>query len=446
MNTTTNDNTANQKLRVAIIGAGIGGLTLSAALGILDHERNLEVDIYESTAHITEVGAGIGFWPRTWEIMRALGVEKKINEFLPEIPDDGPHIAFQIRKSDQKEGFHVQDVMIQGPFFRLHRADLQQILLSQMSGRLHLSHRLSSFEETEKEVRLHFLDGTTATCDILIGMDGIKSAVRSGLLLKTGLSQSLFLDPVWSGTVAYRGLVPAENIETVFPGHRAINTPMMMYLGKLKHLIVYPVAHEKTLLNIVAFVSDPSKEGTVYDGPSSVACTQEEILSAFSGFEPEVQVLLRGIDHPSKWAINALVPLERYASGRVLVAGDAAHAMPPHQGAGAGQAIEDAYILANLLCHKLSTKEMVPKVSEVYNAVRSPEGNRVLQGSILSGRLADLVSPGFENVKEGDTDVPLEKLQELAGLMGKEWDWVWKSSAEGDRKRALEMLESELLY
>jgi len=114
-----------------------------------------------------------------------------------------------------------------GGAFRFHRADLQQALISRLAGQLFLSHRLISYEETNNEVRLQFLDGKSATCDLLVGMDGIKSAVRK-CFLKHGVPKSPLLHPIWTGTVAYRGLVPIKKLEVELPGHRAVHTPMIV--------------------------------------------------------------------------------------------------------------------------------------------------------------------------------------------------------------------------
>ena len=89
---------------------------------------------------------------------------------------------------------------------------------------------------------------------------------------------------------------------------------------------------------------------------------------------------------------------------------------------------------------KNSIKAPVARISEIYNIVRHPMGNRVLQASRKAGMLCELVAPGFEEVMEGDTGIPLEKLEELFEMVGKDWDWVWKESAEDHRRRALEML------
>ena len=104
---------------------------------------------------------------------------------------------------------------------------MQQTLLSHMCGTLHLKHRFSSFEELDNEVTIYFENGTKAKCDILIGVDGIKSTVRRRLLEKN-IPSSLSIDAVWSGTTMYRGLIGRDVLDKEFPGHRAITTPIMV--------------------------------------------------------------------------------------------------------------------------------------------------------------------------------------------------------------------------
>lgn len=125
-----------------------------------------------------------------------------------------------------------------GGTIRLHRKALQQVLLSfQPTGRVHLSHKLTSYEETDDEVLLHFADGSNATCDLLIGADGIRSSVRRRFIeaqksdksmnnpLPDGLRTG---DAVWTGSYAYRGLVPFGKLDSRLPGHRALTTPLMV--------------------------------------------------------------------------------------------------------------------------------------------------------------------------------------------------------------------------
>ena len=146
----------------------------------------------------------------------------------------------------------------QGGAIRFHRADLQRALITKSSGRLHLSHRLVSYEEVGDEIHLTFQDGSSAICDLLIGVDGIKSAVRKCFLEQRGQPSSPSFHPVWTGSYAYRGLVTADELEKEFPGHRAVIMPVMVrnlsfdetvdlirflqYVGKLKvWFIIYDI-------------------------------------------------------------------------------------------------------------------------------------------------------------------------------------------------------------
>ncbi len=174
------------------------------------------------------------------------------------VNDKHEGLVFQMRKADQKEGVFVHDIIMEGGcqiehFAKkliifvggsttFHRADLQQTLLSRISGSLHLKHRFLSYEELDHEVVIHFEDGTTAKCDILIGMDGIKSCLRKSFL-QQNIPLSRSIDPVWSGTMAYRGLVSRDVLDKEFPGHRSITTPMMVRFrvyGRCVMLNLYP--------------------------------------------------------------------------------------------------------------------------------------------------------------------------------------------------------------
>jgi len=85
----------------------------------------------------------------------------------------------------------------------------------------------------------------------------------------------------------------------------------------------------------------------------------------------------------------------------------------PDEGAGAGQAIEDACILASLIAASDGRRDLIPQISRIYNDIRCPAGNKVLEGSRQSGLFCQLVAPGFEGVVEGDTTLPLRKLVKL---------------------------------
>ena len=117
-----------------------------------------------------------------------------------------------------------------------HRADFQGVLISHLPPSpffaTHFGKRLSSYGPTDDDrdtVTLTFVDGTTAVCDLLVGCDGIRSVVRSKLFSTT----STPVDPVWSGTVAYRSLIPQEVLKKINPEHPSLTKGMMVSLDSL---------------------------------------------------------------------------------------------------------------------------------------------------------------------------------------------------------------------
>ncbi|PFH51267.1 hypothetical protein AMATHDRAFT_142975, partial [Amanita thiersii Skay4041] len=428
-------------------GGGIGGLTLASSLAWFDKGKRIDVDIYEAADVLEEIGAGIHIWPRAWNLLKGIGLEEDMIKVLPDqTKPEETALVFQFRKSDQPSGQSIYDMYAKGGMVRVHRADLQRILMKHASAacKLHLSSRLVSCTEKDDGVHLLFEDGSTKTCDLLVGADGIKSTVRRLFLERQPPEQGHgeSIEPVWSGTYAYRGLVPKTLLDEKLPGHRASQVPVM-YCGKSKHIVVYPVSHGK-LINVVACAHDRTKEETPYDGVSVLQVTHEEMLSKFDNWEPEVRALLECIPRPSRWAIQNLRPLKVYGKGRVLLLGDAAHAMTPHQGAGAGQAMEDAYTLAYVLSHSdiVKSTAQMPLVTHVYNAIRQPFGNNVLDTSRICGRLSGLTDPDkqFPEINEGDDTVPHEVLEGIILKMEGLWKWLWDSSVEDRCEEASSML------
>lgn len=115
---------------------------------------------------------------------------------------------------------------------RFHRAELQRAIINHLEGtcRFHLSCRLKSFTESSQTVKLEFENGHTTTCDLLIGADGIKSVVRKGLIAGSERfhGNEASFDPMWTGSVAYRGLIPTPLLQKRIAKHRATKDPMMV--------------------------------------------------------------------------------------------------------------------------------------------------------------------------------------------------------------------------
>lgn len=163
---------------------------------------------------------------------------------------------------------------------------------------------------------LRFADGTEALADLVVGCDGIHSTLRS---------QFSSDNPRYSGRVAYRGLVPIDKIKPWWPFH----TYSVSWLGLGKHFLVFPISRNRTL-NIVAFVSTGEKELGGLKESWTATGDRDDLAKDFDGFESTVRKIISLMpQHPSKWVINDRDPLDQwvFASGKVVLMGDAAHAV-----------------------------------------------------------------------------------------------------------------------
>ncbi|XP_006456259.1 4-aminobenzoate hydroxylase [Agaricus bisporus var. bisporus H97] len=450
-----------ERTRVAIVGAGIVGLTLAIALNAFDKERKLAIDIYENASELAEIGAGINVWPRTLAIFKQIGVEDALIPLLDHIPDLEPRIIFGIRKGDEKNGYQVYDTMNNGGALRVHRAHLQNTLIQHLPlpgskvteinsiCGFHLGHNLIDYSHHSSSgqgpLTLHFSDGKPSrTCDILVGADGIKSTLRHLFLPRLPNPEKYLncYEPKWKGLLAYRGLVPKEKLEAVSPGHRALTHPGLMYSGKSAYAVVYPVSNGK-FINVVAIVHDNPTNSTVWPGPWRMDVTQSEFFEVYKGWDEEVLDLIRCVDKPTKWALHALDHLDVYAKGRVFLMGDAAHAMLPHLGAGAHVGMEDAYILASLITHSSTpiwpSTQHVGEIANIYNTMRIPRAVSMSNSTDEAGYLCNLENPGLEEFKVGD-HIPKELLIQTARTMEKKWAWT-TTYADEDRIKAISLLE-----
>ncbi|KAF7315470.1 FAD/NAD(P)-binding domain-containing protein [Mycena indigotica] len=418
-----------RKLRVAICGGGISGLCLAVALSRHDH---LQVDIWEATERFKELGAGLMVFSRTWRIFELLGLSSSFTSATHTKPE--PSAGYHYRRSDiWPDGFDWHFVPFPYGCRTFHRAHFLDVFVEHLPpGVAHFGKRLETYEEQlEGEIKLRFTDGTTASCDLLVGCDGIKSTVRKQMLRAKAQSQGNngllgLIKPIWTGTIAYRGLVPATKLIGLDgQRHRTLDSPMMKYCGKNKHIVAYAISRGE-MVNVVAYVTDLGKENTTPDSSDwVVACDQQEMLQAFSGWERDAFVLLENIETPTKWNIHRLSPLPQAMEKRVVLMGDALHAMTPHLGVGATNAIEDAFILETLLAkcdsHSLDSALMA------YEAIRLSQANRVLELSDEAGKMFEFNSS-------------YQKLEVLGPAISNQWAFLTSTTPEDEAKRALALL------
>ncbi|OCH89975.1 salicylate hydroxylase [Obba rivulosa] len=445
---------ANPRFRIAIIGGGIAGLTLAVALGKL--ATDIEIHIYESAAVFTEVGAGISMSARIWETIEALGLADDMRPYAHNFD-----LPINFRKADQPEPITLSTTAIR-TFITFHRSDFQTALCKNLppSVHSHFSKRLVAFMETDSgEIELRFKDGTIATCDVAVGCDGIHSAVRMAMyealakqLEATGRSEeaakALFhAKPVWTGTLVYRSLVSKEALASRHPGHEAL-TDNILYFGKNQHGISYPVgAGENAKLNVAGMVTKPHLEGVDYNGPWVAPSTKDAALREFSHFAQEFKDILECMDNVMLWAMHTIQGLPTYVDGRVAIMGDAAHAMTPYQGAGGGQAIEDAYILATILSQPTVTRETLPIALQVFDNIRRPFTQDVQWRSHESGLIYQLNTSELVNVTAEDSSagaINTETIERMAKMQNELADWADTTSLVPDVERARKLVEERI--
>ncbi|KLO12216.1 FAD/NAD-binding domain-containing protein [Schizopora paradoxa] len=445
------------KLRVAICGGGIGGLALALVLHKFS-KQDIQVDLYESKNGFSEFGAGITIWKRTWHILKLLGLEGSIGQIAVHPPVDAPKPGFAFRLSDSGEATE-NFYRIIAPFgsITVHRADMAKILVDKLPEgfRSHFSKRLVHYTENDRNiVTMTFADGTTAEADILIGADGVKSftrekmyrdlakaAEKNGDIAKAKQLEDFIL-PSWTGTYAYRSLVETEKLLKAQPGHQAATTPLM-YLGKGRHIVSYPISRGK-LINLIGFVSHPEKEGTKLEGPAVIDVPREEMISPYAGFETEARQLMECVESSSRWGISHIRGLPQYVSGRVALLGDSAHAMTTNIGAGAGQAIEDAYILGLILSEDVVNSSNLSAALKVYDSIRRPIGNAFVERSRSMGLAYEFNHIPEPAQKAGVEPSSPEGLKYLADFIFETWTANWRELPDKDWNEAQQLIQEHL--
>ena len=180
---------------------------------------------------------------------------------------------------------------------------------------------------------LEFANGRVERADLVVGADGVRSTVRRWV---TGAD-----DAVYSGTSAFRGIVPTENLPSL-PDPHAIQ----FWMGPDAHLLHYAIGGDGESVNFFAVVETPK----IWLHPGSVADVHEDVpVASFRGWHPAITEMIQAAASPISWALFTVRPLLRWYRGRVVILGDAAHGMLPHHGQGANTSIEDAFALAALL-------------------------------------------------------------------------------------------------
>jgi|EndMetStandDraft_4_1072995.scaffolds.fasta_scaffold16958_2 salicylate hydroxylase len=354
--------------RVAIIGGGIGGLTAALAM----HQRGIEVSVYEQSPRIGEIGAGVTLSPNAVKAFQALRLNEPIaaigfesDNQLVRAWNTGDVVSKVFRKGVYEKEFGA-------PYLSVHRADLIEVLRQQLPDRVfHLGARCTAVETGDRGARASFADGTSMEADLVVGADGIRSAVRGSLFGQDA--------PRFTGSVCWRGLVPID----AFPSG-LISTDLTIYMGPRSHVVHFMVRGGE-LVNFVAHVETDAWREESW----TQECDRSEVMDTFAGWHEPLLRLLGSSQRYYKWALYDRDPLDRWSKGRATLLGDAAHAMLPHIGQGACMAIEDGYALAALIAQ---LPDDVPEALRHYERLRLPRTRRAVLEARARGKEMHLTS------------------------------------------------------
>ncbi len=343
-------------MQAIVIGGGIGGLTTAIAL----EKRGYKVEVYESAPEFRPVGAGLGLAANAVKAFGHLGIMEKVlkaGQLIPkmQILEHTGRIISEVNSLEISAKYGIDN-------FAVHRADLHEVLLSQLQrSKLFTNKKAEKFEQNSKGVEVSFTDGSTATGDFLIAADGIHSAIRRQLLPSS--------QPRYAGYTCWRSVVKQ-------PTNRVLSSSETW--GNGTRFGIVPLTNDR-----IYWFACANATG---NNPAMKQMTAERLKELFAGYHAPVQELIGSARQEDIiWGdIVDLPPQKRFAFGRVLLLGDAAHATTPNMGQGACQAIEDAAFLYTILKSGQSIEEKFRQ----FEKLRVPRTTKIVENSWRIGKVA----------------------------------------------------------
>ena len=403
----------SQSLQITVAGGGLGGLTAALAL----RQQGFRVTVLEAAPQLGEVGAGIQTAPNASRVLIGLGLRPQMED-IHTAPQD------QVRRRWADGSVIAQLPLGQSvvdtygaPYWHYHRADLHRMLLDACLDadgpgpvvEVHTDAKVVELDRTDPDRPVAVTGrGERFAGDVLVGADGIRSAVRD----LAGFPDTL----AFSGEMAYRALIPGDLIAadpaTRFLVDRYHST---IWYGPDKHLVHYMI-RQGEFLNIVAIVPctpEVERDWTAQASP-------DEMVEAFSDWDDRVPAMLaKAKDDVAAFALYRRRRDPVWVDGRVALLGDACHAMLPYQAQGASQAMEDAAVLAEEL--GAAGGSGVDGALTRYVHRRAKHAGMVQDASLQNMSFYHL--PDGPEQRERD-----EKLRSFDGESDVSYDWLWRGS------------------
>jgi salicylate hydroxylase len=358
------------RYKILIAGGGLGGLSAASFLLQAGHD----VEVYEQAPQLEEIGAGIQISANAMHALRHLGLEAAIRKvgvhpgaYVFRLHDTGEVIQ-RFALAEEHERMHG------APYTQLHRADFHAILADKTrsldANAIRLGKRVTDFSEDADGVTLHFADGSEARGDILIGADGLKSAVRRKIAGEVPAN--------YTGDAAWRITVPIERLPKPF-----LEQVMSVFMGPGGHAVCYYVRGGE-LMNFVGL----HETDDVLEESWTVKLPWEQLKTDFAGWHPAIQAIIDAADKDQcyRWSLHNRLPISNWSTARVTLLGDSAHATLPYLAQGAVMAIEDGAVLMRAL----RQENDIAAALQLYQRNRIERTSRVVLQSSANRRLFHL--------------------------------------------------------
>jgi 6-hydroxynicotinate 3-monooxygenase len=318
----------NAVKRVAVVGAGLGGLSVAGFL----QRAGFLVTVYEQAPWFSRIGAGIILSANAMKAFRRLGIEESLVETGIK-PKSYVSRAWNTGETMYEIFFDAaSEAKYGGPYINIHRGDLHGVLEKVVTpNTIVFNHRLVGLDETGDAVILAFDNGFRVEADIVIGADGIRSKVREHLLGSE--------PPRFAGAVAQRAIFPTARL-------RGLAIPdCTKWWGPDRHALPYFMTNRRDEIYVIGVLPSQAWDSDASSLPSS----RNEMLEAFSGFHDDLRKVLEVAEDVSLWPIYDRERNDQWSGGRIVLIGDACHPMRPYMAAGGAMAVEDGVILSRCL-------------------------------------------------------------------------------------------------
>ncbi|ETX04609.1 MAG: hypothetical protein ETSY2_27805 [Candidatus Entotheonella gemina] len=359
--------------KILIAGAGLGGLTAAGCL----MKAGYDVEMYEQASELGEIGAGIQISANAMHVMRHLGVEDDLDAVAVR------PVSYEFRMWNTAELIQAFPLSQQhedkhgAPYYHVHRADLHEVLarrvMAMKPNLIALNKKAIGFSEDAGGVTLQFEDGTSARGDLLIGADGIKSAIRAQMLGETRA--------VYTGDVAWRVTLPQAQVADYFN-----NLNQIVWMGPSRHAVTY-FLRQGTLVNFVGIVESEEQPEESW----TIRRPWEELKADFEGWHESIQALIDRADKDAcfLWSLHIREPISEWSTDKVTLLGDAAHPTLPYLAQGAAMAMEDGAVLTRAL----DPENDLAQALDLYQRNRVERTSRVVRESSANGILYHATDP-----------------------------------------------------